>query len=176
MSANDEDLIKALKQPMERVADALLIDTGKAYSLNELSRLVFDSFQGRLTVAVDGPVLEVEGFIERTSFYERPPVELWRALENASTTWISPDLVTSMVVPGTDNAQPEVDPISFAALPRRWSPAPDAWTVESEIRAHLQPEEICRLRWRTRPAPDDEDEVFETAMRMLNTAEADLPE
>lgn len=175
LSADEETLITALKKRMERVADALLIDTGRAYSLNELSRLVFDPFQGRLTVAVDGPALEIEGFLERTSFYERPPVELWRALENASTMWISPDLVTSMVVPGTDSAQPEVDPVSFANLPRSWAQAPDAWTVESEIRARLQPEEIYRLRWRTRPGPEDEDEVFETAMRILATAEVDLP-
>lgn len=176
LSSAEENLITALKPPMERVAEALLIDTGRAYSLNELSRLVFDPFQGRLTVAVDGPVLEVEGFLDRSSYYERLPVELWRALESASTRWLSPDLVTAMVVPGPVNAQPEPDPISFASLPRRWSGAPDAWTVESEIRAHLQPEEVCRLRWRTQPVPDDEDEVFDAAMRMLATAEADLPE
>lgn len=175
LSPEEEDLITALKPPMERVADALLIDTGKAYSLNELSRLVFDPFQGRLTVTVDGPVLEMEGFLDRNSFYERPPVELWRALVNASEQWVSPDLVTAMVVPGPVGVQPEPDPVSFASLPRRWSRAPDAWTVESELRSHLQPEEFHRIRWRTRPAPDDEDEIFETAMRMLASAEVDLP-
>jgi len=172
----EENLITALKEPMERVADALLIDTGNAYSLNELSRLVFDPFQGRLTVAIDGAVLEMEGFLDRESFFERPPVDLWRALENAAGEWLSPDLVTAMVVPGPVNAQPEPDPITFATLPRRWSRSPDVRTVESELRARLQPEEIHRIRWRTRPVPTDEDEIFESALRMLDSAEVDLPD
>jgi hypothetical protein len=176
LSSNEGELVGEVVETMERVADALLIDTGRAYSLNELSRLVHDSFQGRLTVTVDGPILEIEGFVDRESFVERPPVNLWRALEVLAGRWLQPDIVTSLVTPGPDAVQPDPDPLSFASLQRRWAPAPDALTVESEIRTQLQPEEVYMVRWQTRPAPDDEDEVYELALQQLATAEQNLPE
>ncbi|MEE4273531.1 MAG: hypothetical protein V2I67_17790 [Thermoanaerobaculales bacterium] len=176
LSDEEADLVTALKDRMERVADALLIDTGRAHSLNELSRLVFDTFQGRLTVAVDGPVLEVEGFDDHGAWVERPPVDLWRTLESMSAQWISPDIVTSLVQPGPEEAQPEADPVAFAGIPRRWAQPPDAWTVESELRRQLQPEDLYLVRWRTRPVTDDEDELYLAALQMLASAEGELPE
>jgi len=176
LSDEEAELVTALKDRMERVADALLIDTGRTHSLNELSRLVFDTFQGRLTVLVDGPVLEIEGFDDHGAWVERPPVDLWRALEALSAQWISPDIVTALVQPGPDHAQPDADPVAFADIPRRWAPPPDAWTVESELRARLRPEELYRLRWRTRRVTGDEDELYLAALQMLADAEHDLPE
>jgi hypothetical protein len=171
----EEKLVLAVKNATEQVADVLLIETGDAFSLNELSRLVFDSFQGRLTVAVDGPILEIEGFIDRGAFVERPPVDLWRALESIAGRWLVPDLVTAMVQPGPESAQPGIDSTSFAAAPRRWSPAPDAWTVESELRSRLRAADFYRVRWRAAPVPDD-DELVDMALAQLASAEADLPD
>lgn len=176
LSDDEAELVAAAKDHMERVADALLIDTGRAYSLNELSRLIFDTFQGRLTVAVDGPILELEGFTDHETFVERPPVDLWSALKTMSTQWLSPDLVTALVQPGPEEAQPELDALTFAAFDRRWAPAPDAWTVESELRSRLEPEEIYRVRWRTRSVAGDEDELYIQALQMLADAEGNLPE
>lgn len=173
---HEADLIRNLKGPMERVADILLIEEGRAYSLNELSRLVFDTFQGRLTIATDGPVLEIEGFTEEGGVVERPPVSLWRSLETMAGRWLNPDLVTAMVRPGPDDAQPEPDPVAFADLPRHWTPAPDQSTVKTDIRNLLRPAPVYRVSWRTRPAPDDEEEVFEQALALLATAEQDLPD
>jgi hypothetical protein len=170
------ELVAAVIDSMERVATVLLIDEGQAYSLNELSRLVFDSFQGRLTVTVDGPLVEIEGFVDHGTFVERPPVDLWRALETMVGQWLVPDLVTAMARPGPDEIQPDPDPVEFASLARRWSPAPDPSTVEAELRSRLQPEPVYLVRWQTRPAPDDEDEVYETALESLRTAEQNLPD
>jgi len=175
LSTNEGELVSGVVETMERVADALLIDTGRAYSLNELSRLVHDTFQGRLTVTVDGPILEIEGFVEHETFVERPAVDLWRALEALTGRWLRPDIVTSLVTPGPDAIQPDPDPLSFASLQRSWAPAPDALTVELEIRNQLQPEEVYIVRWQTRPAPADEDEVYELALQQLATAEQNLP-
>jgi hypothetical protein len=173
---DEKALVELVKEKMERVAEALLTPEDQAYSLNELSRLAHDSFQGRLTLAVDGPVLEIEGFTDHETFVERPPVDLWRALQTMVDRWLAPDLVTSMVVPGPENAQPEIDPVVFAGRPRRWSPPPDPWTVESELRAELQPEEVYRIRWRTRSVPVDEDEELELALELLASAERNLPD
>lgn len=176
LSDEEEGMVLRINKSMERVAEALLIDSGQAYSLNELSRLIYDTFQGRLTVTVDGPILDIEGFVEEPTFVERPPVDLWRALEVVSGRWLAPDLVTTFVIPAPENAQPEVDPVAFANLPRRWAPAPDAHDVESALRAQLRPEELYLVRWQTQPAPENEDEVYELAIEQLTTAEQDLPE
>jgi hypothetical protein len=170
------ELVAAVIDAMERVAAVLRIDKGQAYSLNELSRLVCDTFQGRLTVTVDGPVVETEGFVDHETFVERPPVDLWRALETMVGQWLVPDLVTAMARPGPNEIQPDPDPVDFASLPRRWPTAPDPATVEAELRSRLQPEPVYFVRWQTRPAPEDEDEIYELALQQLATAEQDLPD
>lgn len=176
LSRNEGELVSAVVESMEQVAGVLLIETGQAYSLNELSRLVFDTFQGRLTIAPDGPIIELEGFVEGEEFIERPPVSLWRSLETMVGQWIVPDLITAMVRPGPDEIQPDPDPVVFASLPRRWAPAPDPARVEIELRNRLKPEPVYLVRWETRPAPDDEDEVYELALQLLRTAELNLPD
>ena len=176
LSDHEGDLVRAAKRGTERVAEVLLIPDGRAYSLNELSRLVFDTFQGRLTIAVDGPVLETEGFVEHELFLERPQVDLWRALEHTVGRWLAPDMVTALVRPGPAEIQPEPDPAAFAGLPRRWTTPPDSATVEDDLRGRLIPESVYRVTWQTRPAPDNEIEVYEAALSALRTAELDLPD
>ena len=176
LGTDEGELVSAVIETMERVADVLLIDSNQAYSLNELSRLVFDTFQGRLTIALDGPIIEHQGFIEGEGYFERPPVSLWRSLETMADQWLAPDLVTALVRPGPDEIQPDPDPVVFASLPRSWAPPPDPSAVEAELRNRLQPESVYLVRWQTRPAPEDEDEVYELALQMLATAEHDLPD
>ncbi|HSN54124.1 MAG TPA: hypothetical protein VLT32_05610, partial [Candidatus Sulfomarinibacteraceae bacterium] len=139
-------------------------------------RLVFDSFQGRLTITVDGPVVESEGFTVHATFLERPPADLWRALEGAVGRWLVPDLVTAMATPGPADAQPEPDPVAFAARTRRWARPPDASAVEAALRAKLAPAPLYRLRWRAGPVPADENLEAEAALAALASAEHDLPE
>jgi hypothetical protein len=176
LNTGEGELVAAVIETMERVADVLLIDSNQAYSLNELSRLVFDTFQGRLTVTLDGPIIKREGFIEGEGYVERPPVSLWRSLETMVGQWLVPDLVTAMVTPGPEANQPEPDPVAFAAMPRSWAPPPEPLTVESVLRSRLRPESVYLVRWQTRPAPDDENEVYELALQQLATAEQNLPE
>lgn len=176
LTNREDDLVRELKPSMERVAEILLIDSGEAYSLNELSRLVFDTFQGRLTMALDGPIIELEGFSEDEDFIERPPVSLWRSLESMVGQWLEPDLITALVRPGPDEFQPEPDPAAFASLPRRWAPHPDPAAVEIEVRDRLEPASVYLVRWQTRDALEDEDEAFSSALQMLRTAEQNLPE
>lgn len=175
LSEKEAELVAAVKETSERVAEALLIPDGQDHSANELSRLVFDTFQGRLTLAFDGPVLESEGFVEHATFLDRPPVDLWRALEGSVGLWLAPDLVTAMVTPGPEKAQPDPDPADFAALPRRWVEAPEPAGVEAALRASLTPEPVYRVRWRSRAVPDD-DRALEEALAALAAAESVLPD
>lgn len=176
LSEREAALVAAVKETSERVAEALVIGDGQAYSPNELSRLVFDTFQGRLTVAIDGAVIESDGFTAHATFLERPPVDLWRALEAGVSRWLVPDLVTAMAAPGPADAQPEPDPVAFAARTRRWVRPPDASVVEATLRAKLAPAPLYRVRWRAGPVPADEDLEAEAALAALASAEHDLPE
>lgn len=117
-----------------------------------------------------------QGFVEIEDSVERPPVSLWRSLENMVGHWIEPDLITALVRPGPDEFQPEPDPVSFASLRRRWAPAPDPTELETEIRNRLRPEPVYLIRWQTRTPIEDEDEVYGQALQMLRTAEQDLPD
>jgi hypothetical protein len=176
LSEREAELVTTVKEAVERVAKALEIEDGSAYSPNELSRLVFDTFQGRLTIAVDGPVLGSEGFAVHPAYLERPPVDLWRALETSAGRWLSPDLATAMATPGPHDAQPDPDPTEFASRPRRWGPHPTPSEVETALRSALAPASTYRVRWQARPAPENDDVAAEQALAALASAEADLPE
>jgi hypothetical protein len=176
LTDDEVEMVEEVKHTSEAVSEVLLVLSDQPFSLNELSRLVFDTFQGRLTVAVDGPVVEIEGFLEHPNFVERPSVDLWGALAGMVGQWLAPDLVTAMVAPGPEELQPDPDPVEFASIPRRWAPPPDSATVEAELRSRLRPEEVYRIRWRTRPAPDDEDLAYLQALELLENAERELPE
>ncbi len=159
LEGREERLVLDLKPAIERVADVLLVPDDRAFTPNELVRLAFDPFPARLTVALDGHLISSEGFTEHDGFLERPRVDLWTALQTLEGQWVSPDLVTAMVVPGPEDQQPEIDPVSFAALPRRFAAPPNAAEVSAILRQALVPRDVHVLRWRpvATEAPDFED-------------------
>ena len=170
----EEKLVVRVKDAMENVAFALMVDDGEAFSLNELTRLVYDPFPARLTIAVEGQVLEAVGFLAGADFFERPPVDAWNVLRSLEGRWISPDLVTAAAAPGSDDRQPDPDILALASTPRRYSPPPDAAEVESAIVAGLVPEEMLRLVWRPPPTADDKDSV--DWLTVMANAETSVPD
>ena len=148
-----------LKPAIENVADILMVPEDRAFSPNELSRLVFDPFPARLTIAVDGHLVSSDGFDGRDGILERQRVDLWTALEALEGRWVWPDLVTAMVAPAPEDQQPEIDPVSFASLPRRYATPPGTTDVADALREALVPREVLIVRWRPRTptGPDFED-------------------
>jgi hypothetical protein len=115
-----------------------------------------------------------EGWIQGDGYLERPPVDLWRALETLEGRWLSPDLVTAMVAPVPEHLQPDPDPVDFASRPRWFAHAPSPTDVADAIRAELVPLELHTLRWR--PAlPDGPEELKDLPRWYLSQAEATLP-
>jgi hypothetical protein len=174
LDRGEEELVARLKDRIQAVARVLQVESGEAYTLNELSRLAFDPFPVRLTVAVRGTPVTVEGFVEGAGFLERPAVDLWRALAGLEGRWLSPDLVTAMIAPGPQDRQPEPVPEDFATITRRWTKAPQPSEVAEALRAELIPLELHRVLWRSTAAevldPENED-----PWRLLDAALADLP-
>ena len=177
LSSEEETLVTRVKEAMELVSDALLVAEGDAYSLNELTRLVYDPFPARLTLAVDGPILRSEGFIVASDYLERPPVDAWRALIALEGRWVEPDLVTAMVAPAPENRQPDPDPSILATLPRSYFSPPTAADVESALLSELVPVEVHAVRWRQANPPSEErDEYDVNWLRVMADAEASVPD
>ncbi len=157
MSPQAEALVRDLKPAMETVAEqALEIDKGNAWSLNEMSHLVFDGFPPRLTVSIAGDVISAEGFDEINGNWERPSVDLWTALRRLEEQWIQPALVTAIISPGTLDDLPDPDPLEFASAPISTAIPPSASDVAAALIAELEAEQSLSLRWRLgTPNPDD---------------------
>jgi hypothetical protein len=177
LSPTEEELVTQVKEAMEWVAAAILVADDEAFSLNELSRLVYDPFPTRLTVAVDAEVLSAVGFIDRGGDFERPPVDAWNALRSLEGRWISPDLVTAAAAPAPDDQQPEPDVLMLASTPRYFSSAPTPAEVGTAIFDELVPEDMLQLRW---SAPDrrqaDLDRESSVWLDAMAAAEAQIPD
>jgi len=174
LDKGEEELVARLKDGIQAVASVLQVDSGAAYTLNELSRLAFDPFPVRLTVAVRGTAVEVEGFVEGDGYLERPAVDLWRALAALEGRWLSPDLVTAMIAPVPQDLQPDPDPEAFATIDRRWTEPPEPSAVAAALRAGLVPPELHRVLWRS-TAAEVVDLEREDPWHLLDAALADLP-
>ena len=178
LNPEEEDLVTRVKGAMDLIAEAaLIVSEGSAYSLNELTRLVYDPFPARLTVSVGGAVLSSEGFIQGGDHLERPPVDAWRALVSLERRWVAPDLVTAWVAPAPEDRQPDPDPVALAALPRHYFSPPTAAEVESALLSQLVPEEFHRVRWRVSGAEADEAEEIEDGwLQVMAKAESSVPD
>jgi hypothetical protein len=177
LSPTEEDLVDAVKESMEWIAAALLVPDDEAFSLNELSRFVYDPFPARLTVAVEAEALSTAGFIDRGSHFERPAIDVWNALRSLEGRWISPDLVTAAAAPVPDEQQPEPDVRLLAAMPRYFSSPPTPAEVEAAISAELVAEDMLQIRWSVAPRrkdPWDPDPSF--WLDAMAAAEAHIPD
>ena len=176
LTSAEAELVMLVKESMEEVAAALLVPDGEAFSLNELTRLVYDPFPARLTVTVEADVLDTIGFITEAGCFERPAVDVWNALRSLEGRWISPDLVTAAAAPLPEDQQPDPDVLWLASQPRRFANSPTAGDVESAILAELIPEEPLRLRWRAAAQSESElDLPSETWFEVMATAESNIP-
>ena len=173
----EEDLVDRTKETMEEVAMALLVDDEDAFSLNELSRLVYDPFPARLTVAVQQEVVETVGFVPGNDYFERPAVDAWNALRSLEGRWIFPDLVTAAAAPAPDHLQPEPDILSLATQRRFYSNPPTSAEVESAILAALVPEEQLVLRFRASPEAEIEPDLpSHRWLAAIADAESNIPD
>lgn len=173
----EEGFVDRVKETMEEVAMALLVDDDEAFSLNELSRLVYDPFPARLSITVQQEAVAAVGFVHREGYFERPAVDAWNALRSLEGRWISPDLVTAAAAPVPDHLQPEPDIPSLAAQSRFYSNPPTSAEVESAILAALVPEEQLVLRFRASPEPEIEPDLpSHRWLAAIAEAESDIPD
>ena len=145
-------LVDRLSDAMSAVVDVLLVPPGEAHSPDELSRLVFDPFPGRLAVTLPGAPLELEGFDPQR---EGPLVvsgfSLWDALRALEGRWVSPDPAGVYVSHRQRGEAKGFDLAGFTARERLAAEAPSPAAVGRALRERLVPAPLYRAVWSVDP-------------------------
>lgn len=153
LSEEGRRLVERVDEAAGSLIEVLDVSEDEAYTLDELSRLVYDPFPALVTIEVDGEVLESEGFIplgDRRFATRRHG--LWDALPTLSERWVTPLPVVVLVAALREASSSEdVDEESLLestlTAPRRVHHVPDENEVRAEILRRLRPPEYYRLRW-----------------------------
>lgn len=155
ISAEEEEMVEQVGEAIGELSEILELDRDEGYSLNELSRLVYDPFPARITVEVPGEVLEVEGF-EVTSDgaavgdvprrLSIPGLGLWESWLALEGEWVFPDPAASFYYLAFQEDPDAAFPTLLAA--ERWvESAPGAAEVRAALEDLLRPEPAYRVVW-----------------------------
>jgi hypothetical protein len=150
-----ETLSHAESALVERVNDAIsaigaVLDPapGEPYTIDEISRLVYDPFPAPMRVTVTGEIVEREGFPGDLKTELRIPVfSLWSAFERLEGRWFSPDPALAMWRDDIARTGKPFDLDAFLALRRRAVPPPTESEVLGAIEDQLKPAPVYRVRW-----------------------------
>ncbi len=85
------ELIERVVAAGEPLVSIFEVPKGDAFTLQELSRRVFDPFPGVVTAKPDGTVVEAVGFVEGGEGYSIPSLDLWNAYKALRDLFVSPD-------------------------------------------------------------------------------------
>jgi|WetSurMetagenome_2_1015567.scaffolds.fasta_scaffold102295_2 hypothetical protein len=154
LSDDEARLTKAVDDAMSGCWEVLVVPPDEAYTIDELSQMVYDPFPAPIRVSVPGKIDEREGFPgDLDAPLVVPTTSLWSSFERLEGRWAAPDIAQS--VWRHDRAAPktEFDLDAFVALPRRAS-RPDAGEVRSAIEAALRPASVYRVRWTPAQTPE----------------------
>lgn len=170
---------------IERIVDAgapLLeifeVPDDDAFTLQELSRRVFDPFPAFITAVPDGPVVEAVGFAESGDGWTIPSLDLWRAYRTLDGRFVSPDpLLFLLDTDGNDFGCDEQDDACkdrervFAFLERdAFLARPGSSNlVRQVLETELRPLDVYRLVW-VRGGPDESVDDGEAPESVRETA------
>lgn len=161
LSAEEKRLVEAVDERMSKVLEVLGVPEGEAYSLDEISHLVFDPFPAKLTVKLPAAAREVEGFERHGSdTLTVDGLGFWDALLALEGRWLSPDLLSSYVEHRAEGAQ-KIDLAAFVAQPRRAAAAPNASEVRAALVGQLTPAPVYRAVWTVHPDEDPPANVWD---------------
>jgi hypothetical protein len=157
LPAEEARRVEATTQAMEEVLAVLAVGSGESYSLDELSRLVFDPFPARLTVALPSPAVEQEGFVPGSDgTLAVPGLSLWEALRALEGRWLSPDPALLTAAHLASGKPLDLDGVLAGG--RSATAPPEAEEVRRALLEGLAPASLYRAAWRT-AAPGEEDDT-----------------
>ncbi len=147
LTAEEELLLEHLGEATSDILDVLDVDAERAYSLDELSRKVFDPFPARFEVELPSPAIETEGFVTAGERFTVPGLSLWSAFELLEGVWLTPDPVIAWVAHERAGTEEPFDVEAFAARERS-ALAPDDREVRDALAGALTPADLYRVTWR----------------------------
>ena len=148
-TAEEEPLLKGVVESMGAVLEVLKVPAGEAYTLDELSQLVFNPFPAEFIVEAPAPITEAEGFErmgERTA--RVPGLGMWEAYTGSRGRWLAPDPLQTYLEAMLHRDATPFDLSAFCALPRRSVEPPEAREVREALETALTPADVYRVAWR----------------------------
>ena len=144
LSAEESELSKAVEEAMGDCGSILVAPPDEPYTIDELSRMVYDPFPATIRIAVPGEVLEREGFPSEGAL-EIPEASLWSAFVRLEGRFVSPDPALLAWRRDTRDGI-EIDLAALTAQRRHASrPSPDHVRVAIEDQLRTAP--VYRVRW-----------------------------
>lgn len=155
LTTEEDSLVTELGDATVDVIEVLDVDANVAYSLDELSRKVYDPFPALFEIELASSAIEVDGFLamgrgKGTSASARwaiPRFSLWTALESRVGEWLSPDPLTSWMQSQRLAPDGPFDVSAFTAH-ERWAIEATAAEVEDALAEALTPSDLYRITWR----------------------------
>lgn len=150
------ELIERLIEAGEPLLEIFEVPEDDAFTLQELSRRVFDPFPAIITAVPDGPVVEAVGFTESGDGWTIPSLDLWRAYRTLDGRFVSPDpLLFLLDTDGNDFGCDEQDDACkdrervFAFLERGAFVARPGSSnlIRRTLETELSPLDVHRLVW-----------------------------
>jgi hypothetical protein len=145
----EQEMTDAVRKSIEESLELFSLPGESPYSLEELSRLVYDPFPAPLTVQVPGAILQVEGFAEGgEQVVKVRELGLWEALDALGDRWVDPNLLVLKY-----RLQIDKKPLDLPALVRLKRSAgtpPSSAEIQRALETNLAPAPVYRLKWSTR--------------------------
>ena len=167
------DLIERVVAAGEPLVKIFEVPKDDSFTLQELSRRVFDPFPGVVTAKPDGVVVEAVGFVEGGGGYSIPSLDLWSAYRALAGLFVSPDpLVFLLEAEGNDfGCGKDDDACKNNALVSAFlqsgplTASPGASTlIQQALEAELRPLDEYRLVWIRGGADENTEEAAETVV------------
>jgi hypothetical protein len=154
LSDEETELTKAVDAAMGACGRVLEPMEDEPYTIDELSRLVYDPFPAPLRLVVSGKVLEREGFPGGAEGpLQVPAASLWSAFVSLEGRWLEPDPALALWRENAASGRKTIDVTGIASLSRHFArPKPD--DVRAAIEGQLRQPPVYRVRWEA-----SEDEV-----------------
>jgi hypothetical protein len=147
LSEEEARLTKAVDGTMSECGSVLDAPADEAYTIDELSRMVYDPFPAPVRVVVPGTIVEREGFPgDLGAPLAIPVASFWSAFARLDGRWAAPDIALAAWRHDLAGSGKEFDLEAFLAIPRRAS-RPSADDVQEAIEGQLRPAPVYRVRW-----------------------------
>jgi hypothetical protein len=147
LSEEESALTRAVDEAMSACGAVLIAPPDEPYTIDELSRMVYDPFPAPIRIVVPGTVLERDGFPgEPDGPLDIPTISLWSAFTRLEGRFIAPDPALAAWRQDRAKDGKEIDLEAFAAQARH-AIKPDATEVRSAIEDQLRAAPVYRVRW-----------------------------